>query len=150
MSLLAHRVTSRQRSNLVAFGVWERQRAATQNQLYEYVPWIEHPNIFSIGCGPHAFRSNRQPTSDLPRGHCGAFHPVVRVSWDELSTKEDPDFYFEPTKEAIFARRLKAILERYGHISGFRSPLFDPALQKDPDRLEQIFNSTVRHWPYWH
>jgi hypothetical protein len=84
----------------------------------------------------------------LPRS---AFHQEInRDRWDDLSIEEDPEFYLEPTKEATFARRLKAILERYGHISGFRSPLFDPALQNDPERLEQIFNSTVRHWPYWH
>jgi hypothetical protein len=84
----------------------------------------------------------------LPRG---AFHREVdqvrSKEWDRL-LQEDPELYLDD--QAMLARRWKAVLERYGDISGCQCPLFDPALRKDPERLEQAFNNTARHWPYWH
>lgn len=86
----------------------------------------------------------------LPRG---AFHRQVdRVRVEEMFRlmAEDPSFDLRLPQEVRFTRKLKAILERYGRISGFHSPLFDPALQRDPDRLELEFNNTLRHWIPWH
>jgi hypothetical protein len=86
----------------------------------------------------------------LPRG---AFHrevDEVRVEEMFRLMVEDPSFDLRLTPEGQRNCKLKAILERYGHISGFRSPLFDPALQRDPDQLEQEFNKTLRHWIPWH
>jgi hypothetical protein len=75
---------------------------------------------------------------------------IVRVEEMFRLMVEDQSFDLRLTPEGQRNYKLKAILERYDHISGFRSPLFNPALQRDPDRLEQEFNKTLRHWIPWH
>ena len=110
----------------------------------DYVRWPLLPRGALHRQANRVFREDMYRAMDL----CDADEPDPSRSLESI--QKEVNFYLEPSDKERITRKKRAILERYGHLSGHKSPLFNPALQKDRDRLEQAFNSTLRHWPFWH